>query len=280
MAIIKCPECGRKISDQAKECPGCGFPMKRTSSILGDFLKGNDEKSVDKVYEEEDVEESEPSDIHKGEKEKIQKKRCKSRGKRWKIVFGVFLVIILLLIGIQSLFYYWVCEVLHPRQEAYTDYIMEFNAANDQICRYDNALSEYNDKAEEIGKMNKALDKAIEQAEAVLDSQDKLNNGEKTLALINTSKEARDNQIETPEQMELIRTFNLDRSLEEGKLEDIEVAIRELKKFAYLGVSSEYTVKLMTKELEAVDYSEYLKKIEAQTKALEGSSTISEKTAE
>ena len=27
MALIHCPECGREISDQAKACPGCGFPM-------------------------------------------------------------------------------------------------------------------------------------------------------------------------------------------------------------------------------------------------------------
>lgn len=29
MALIKCPECGREnVSDKAKNCPGCGFPMK------------------------------------------------------------------------------------------------------------------------------------------------------------------------------------------------------------------------------------------------------------
>ena len=27
MALIKCPECGEEISDKAKECPNCGFPM-------------------------------------------------------------------------------------------------------------------------------------------------------------------------------------------------------------------------------------------------------------
>ena len=28
MALIKCPECGREISDQAKACPNCGIPNK------------------------------------------------------------------------------------------------------------------------------------------------------------------------------------------------------------------------------------------------------------
>lgn len=28
MALIKCPECGREISDRAGSCPGCGCPVK------------------------------------------------------------------------------------------------------------------------------------------------------------------------------------------------------------------------------------------------------------
>lgn len=27
MALIKCPECGKEISDKAKVCPNCGIPM-------------------------------------------------------------------------------------------------------------------------------------------------------------------------------------------------------------------------------------------------------------
>ena len=29
MALIKCPECGRDISDAAAACPMCGFPLDR-----------------------------------------------------------------------------------------------------------------------------------------------------------------------------------------------------------------------------------------------------------
>lgn len=29
MALIKCPECGREISDKAKACPGCGCPVEK-----------------------------------------------------------------------------------------------------------------------------------------------------------------------------------------------------------------------------------------------------------
>jgi DNA-directed RNA polymerase subunit RPC12/RpoP len=28
MALITCPECSKQVSDQAKSCPGCGYPIK------------------------------------------------------------------------------------------------------------------------------------------------------------------------------------------------------------------------------------------------------------
>lgn len=31
MALMKCPECEREISDKAYSCPHCGFPMKQVS---------------------------------------------------------------------------------------------------------------------------------------------------------------------------------------------------------------------------------------------------------
>ena len=38
MALIKCPECGKEISSQARSCPHCGNPMfqvtKKESSPL------------------------------------------------------------------------------------------------------------------------------------------------------------------------------------------------------------------------------------------------------
>ena len=31
MALIKCPECGKEISDKAKACPNCGVPVSSTT---------------------------------------------------------------------------------------------------------------------------------------------------------------------------------------------------------------------------------------------------------
>lgn len=33
MAMIKCPECGKEISENAKSCPNCGNPMNSTSKL-------------------------------------------------------------------------------------------------------------------------------------------------------------------------------------------------------------------------------------------------------
>lgn len=33
MALVKCPECGREISNKAASCPGCGYPMENNASV-------------------------------------------------------------------------------------------------------------------------------------------------------------------------------------------------------------------------------------------------------
>lgn len=40
MALIKCKECGNKISTEAESCPQCGAPQKKKAklSILGGIL--------------------------------------------------------------------------------------------------------------------------------------------------------------------------------------------------------------------------------------------------
>jgi hypothetical protein len=34
MAMIKCPECGRDISDAASACPGCGAPVRKAGCMV------------------------------------------------------------------------------------------------------------------------------------------------------------------------------------------------------------------------------------------------------
>jgi uncharacterized membrane protein YvbJ len=34
MALIKCPECGKEISDKALSCPQCGYPISNDNKML------------------------------------------------------------------------------------------------------------------------------------------------------------------------------------------------------------------------------------------------------
>lgn len=47
MALIKCPECGKEISDKAKMCIGCGFPMDEYKPDQDDFSQQNIEINFD-----------------------------------------------------------------------------------------------------------------------------------------------------------------------------------------------------------------------------------------
>ena len=39
MALIKCPECGKEISDKSDKCIHCGFPL-RTTPIIQENING------------------------------------------------------------------------------------------------------------------------------------------------------------------------------------------------------------------------------------------------
>ena len=42
MALIKCHECGKQISDSASSCPGCGAPVRARTVKRGDYLQYTD----------------------------------------------------------------------------------------------------------------------------------------------------------------------------------------------------------------------------------------------
>lgn len=44
MALITCPECGKKISDKAEACIGCGYPISKNNK--------NDKEYEDRIKRE------------------------------------------------------------------------------------------------------------------------------------------------------------------------------------------------------------------------------------
>ena len=49
MALIRCPECQREISDRAHDCPVCGFP-------LDEYFEEQRELEEERIREEKEKE--------------------------------------------------------------------------------------------------------------------------------------------------------------------------------------------------------------------------------
>lgn len=90
MAMIKCPECGKEISDKAKVCPNCGVKIKGKNNIiliiiivvlfiviLGStyFVIHNkeDKKDTQEKNQENTVDETETNDIIKEQEDKYER---------------------------------------------------------------------------------------------------------------------------------------------------------------------------------------------------------------
>ena len=71
MALIKCSECGREISDKAGSCPHCGCPVAGTEELVE---KSAMEKDASEGKEEEiKPEETKPEEVKPKEKKKLSK---------------------------------------------------------------------------------------------------------------------------------------------------------------------------------------------------------------
>lgn len=59
MALIKCEDCGKEISDKASACIHCGCPIENTMDVIEeDNESGNEENMLDEEYEEDEEYES------------------------------------------------------------------------------------------------------------------------------------------------------------------------------------------------------------------------------
>lgn len=50
MALIKCPECGREISDKAESCPGCGCPRSELVQDKPEDTRSEFDRIVDEIF--------------------------------------------------------------------------------------------------------------------------------------------------------------------------------------------------------------------------------------
>lgn len=46
MALIKCPECGKEISDKASACPNCAYPFGNNNHVVDELKKQSEYKMI------------------------------------------------------------------------------------------------------------------------------------------------------------------------------------------------------------------------------------------
>lgn len=127
MALIKCPECKKKISDQCENCPNCGFPVKRNVEAAPVVSK----------LEAETIKKSK-------EKKPINK----------KLLIGIISAGVILLIVGSFVTY----NALLPRINA----VKEFNETVKNVAQKNNELQAEISKSEELVLKNpQLLDKSL-----------------------------------------------------------------------------------------------------------------------
>ncbi len=267
MAMIKCPECGKEMSDKATACPNCGCPIEDIRQSLEKFEAERNEAA--KKKEDEKKAKEVAASIRKKKQEEARKAITpEMKRKRGVIAAGVTVAVVL--IGILG----WYFGVKIPKEKAYKAYVVAVDQANTAIGEYNDCINNYNTKAKEVININDELDTTLTTAQNLIDSGDEPFEGEKITTLSNTVKDARNNKVPTPSLKEIVPTVSIDETVVSRSKGDIETATQELS-----GVSEKYISSIPSTESEMTaltvpDYSEIMARIAEQTKELENSYAI------
>lgn len=83
MALIKCPECGKEVSDQAEVCIHCGYPLTAKKAESGETAPGTAEEKQEL----------------KQEPQQESKEKTGGKAKAGSTLLVVFVMVLLLVIG-------------------------------------------------------------------------------------------------------------------------------------------------------------------------------------
>ena len=132
MSMIKCTECGKEISDKATACPHCGCPM---TEILSATKENKKEEKVKPI------------------KEKKIKEPITPEQKKKRIL--IMSVTAFVLFAAVALIWYFGIKI--PQDKAYAEYLVTFDAYNQEIENYNSTVLNYNEKANKIIAANEEL---------------------------------------------------------------------------------------------------------------------------
>ena len=267
MAMIKCTECGKDMSDKANVCPNCGCPIEEIRTKLGE-IESEREKKI-RVKEEEKKRKEVEAEAKKQRKE-AAKKALTPAEKRKRVVIGVFALILVLSAGVCG----WYFGVKIPRENAYQAYILEVQACNDGIQKYNEVISQYNDRAKEVIAANDEFDETIAAAQALVDCGDTPYEGAKITILSNSIKDARNNKVSTPELKELAPSVQTDPGMEKAGRAEIVSATSVMDETLDKYVSDISMVNTEKDALSVPDYSDFIDTLNSNSKELEDSYAI------
>ncbi len=100
MALVKCPECGGNVSDKAKACPNCGYPIyeminnidserqNEKDTLIGDsdvdntFYENNPVNIYDNIFTHKKNKDKKKYDISERWQEYVEDHECKNAYQR------------------------------------------------------------------------------------------------------------------------------------------------------------------------------------------------------
>ncbi len=267
MAMIKCTECGKEMSDKASVCPNCGCPIEDIRAKLGEIEAEREEKAKAK----EEVKKAKEVEAEaKRQRQEEAKKAVTPEMKRKRIIIGAVAGILAVGIGICA----WYFGIKIPRDEAYQAYLSEVQACNDSIAIVNDAINQYNDKAKQVIAANDEFETAISTAQALVDCGDTPYEGGKITTLSNSIKDARNNRVENPELMEIANSIQLDPDMETATKAEIDTARATLAAEQQKNNNLVIDVEAEKERITIPDYSSYIDTLSSQSKELEDSYAI------
>lgn len=143
MALIKCPECGKEISDKAESCPNCGYPVPKLKLFENEVIPEeivSTEESQDNNLQKQKTKEDVASEDNKEESVRRIPKSKKFIG---------FTCGMLVVIGVCSTGIYLGTANMRDYSQATKDYECE---SYESAMKEFEALGDYKDSAEMLNK--------------------------------------------------------------------------------------------------------------------------------
>lgn len=267
MAMIKCSECRKEISDKAPACPNCGCPMEDIKNQIAE----KEAKIAEELKTKEDEKRAKVIVAEAKKQERAEAiKALQPKDKKKGIIIAVCVLVVLIGVAI----YGWYFGIKVPHDKAVVAYQESVQKYIEAVNSYNTRIDAYNDKAKEIIKINYDYLSVIDTAQALIDCGDTPYEGEKITYLSNTLKDARNNKTTTPELKERIAEVTADSTISSKNKSEIEEIISVNDKEAEQLCAEITTIDNDLNSLVVPEYSDFIKKIEDESKELEDSYAI------